>query len=173
MDDFDVDAALANLRRAEGPKIVGRKLPFEEQCAAFALLYGGAKNETVAKVFGISKVTVSYLNGCLQYDPSPTRSRLAFRDGKPVEETFERDHNRSRNPARVQHYENVAREFEALGEHAFNRRYLTPAIFDRVEKAKREIIISKGRVPVMDKGNPFPMESWHSADVLKDFEDFT
>ena len=148
MDDFDVDAALAELRRAEGPKMAGRKLPFAEQCAAFALLYGGAKNETVAKVFGLSKTTVSYLNGCLKYDPTPTRSRLVFKNGRPVEETYGSDHNRSRNPARQQHYETVAREFEALGEQNFNHRYLNAAIFARVEKAKREIIRAKGRVPV-------------------------
>ena len=53
----------------------GRKLKFNDQCAVFALLYGGLKNRFVARAFGLSATTVSNIGGCL----NSTRIRASGR----------------------------------------------------------------------------------------------
>ena len=57
-------AALArDLAPARGPK-----LTFLDRCAAFALLYQGIPQPIVAKLFGLSRASVSYIAGCVPID---------------------------------------------------------------------------------------------------------
>ena len=131
-----------------GESLGGRKLTFPEKCGAFAALYGGAKNQIVARAFGLSVQTVSKLSGCLSYDPEPYREEYAT--GKRADGTFHNpdleapmkvlmDHNRNRNPSRALHYNDVAREFEALGVTEFTRRYYTERIHKRIILAKVQL----------------------------------
>ena len=140
---FDPMLALERIRRANrGAKI--RKLSFAEQCGAFAALYGGARNAVVAKAFGISAITASYLGGCLENDPSRTRRSIKWTgegDGEIIQTPC--DHNAHRDPERRRRYEDVGREFEALGEEEFVRRYLTPAVYARVQKAHNEFAAAR------------------------------
>ena len=118
----------------------GRKLTFNEQCAAFAASYDGVRNKVIARAFGISPQTASLIAGCLQQDPDPYRRDLIFGpDGKPVVRVVERDHNKGRHPSRNRRYENVAREFETLGVDDFNARYMTPEIIDKLTAARRMV----------------------------------
>lgn len=128
----------------DGPA-TGRKLRFREQCAAFALLYGGTKPFIVARAFGVSGPTISYLGGCLEQDPTPWQRELVYdrSEHAMIERTRARDHNKGRNPNRIRHYEMVAREFEALGVQEFNNRYLTEDILARVDRARAELRAEK------------------------------
>ena len=113
----------------------GRKLNFTEQCGAFAALYAGQRNNIVARAFGLSLQTTSKLSGCLEMDPDPYRYVAKGDEASKVM----MDHNRNRNPARHRHYQDVAREFEALGKEEFNRRYYTERIHNRILLAKQQL----------------------------------
>ncbi len=113
----------------------GRKLTFPEQCGAFAALYGGQKNRVVAKAFGLSIQGASKLSGCLEVDPDPYR---VVAKGDDLSKVM-LDHNRNRNPGRHRHYQDVAREFEALGKEEFNRRYYTERVHNRILLAKQQL----------------------------------
>ena len=117
----------------------GRKLSFRDQCAAFGASYGGAANKVLTLAFNISPTTASNIAGCLEQDPSPTRTDLKMEDGQVTEYHWEEDHNKRRNPNRSRRYEAVAREFEALGVEEFNRRYMTPDVFHRIAKARSQL----------------------------------
>jgi hypothetical protein len=151
MTDFDPERALAKLR--ENNRRGGRKLSFEARCSAFAALYGGAKNMDVSRAFDLSPTSTSLLSGCLAYDPFAARSELVMHDGALAEEKVIRDHNRGRNPNRRSRYAEVAREFEALGETEFNRRYYTIDVHNRIIAAHNAIVRERGRVPIPD-GEP-------------------
>jgi hypothetical protein len=151
MSDFDPERALAKLR--ENNRRGGRKLSFVERCAAFAALYGGAKNMDVSRAFNLSPTSTSYLSGCLNFDPFASRTQLAMRDGAVVEEEITNDHNQGRNPNRRSHYPDVAREFEALGETEFNKRYYTIDVHNRIIEAHNAIVRERGRVP-FSNGEP-------------------
>ena len=122
--DWNLQDALRELRASNPGR--SRKLTFRQQCEIFALMYGASQNGVVALAYGVTRATVSNISGCLEEDPTPVRTRLAYEPGGPVtEEPYVSDHNQRRNPNRTRHYEDVAREFEALGEYSFNERYLT------------------------------------------------
>jgi hypothetical protein len=132
---FDVKKAMAELT-ADQPDFAARKLSFEEKCGAFAALYGGARHSVVARAFGVTPTTVSLLAGCLPYDPDPGR-----RAYDPETKTYIGGYqglSRNRIEGRKQHYQDVAKEFIALGEHAFNERYYRP-FHDRLWKARNEV----------------------------------
>ena len=136
---WNVENAMAQLRASNTGG--GRKMSFNDQCAAFAAMYGGAKNMVVARAFKISLTTASNISGCLEQDPTPWQREMVYDQASKtmVENTRPRDHNRIRNPNRSRRYESVAREFEALGVDEFNRRYMTQDIFERIRQAHREI----------------------------------
>ena len=123
----------------EGELVGARKLTFAAQCGAFAALYSGVRNQVVARAFGLSVQAVSYLSGCLESDPEPRKTITTFRDGEMVQETSFRDHNRNRSPNRIRRYVEVGREFEALGEEEFARRYYTARVVKRILAAKEEL----------------------------------
>ena len=125
---FDPLEALAK-RAAASIDGTGRKLTLFDKCAAFACLYGGTKSSVVAKAFGLSSASVSYLAGCRPID-----------DRKPVTITIDdgqRLHSETHTPPnlnmrrssdRKPRYQDVAREFDRLGEdhvppHLLHRRY--------------------------------------------------
>ena len=88
----------------------------------------------VRAAFGISAQTASRLSGCLEYDPNPyLRQTVEEIDAAGRAHLLMRDHNRNRrNPARRKRYENVGREFEALGVEEFAHRYLTERDMRRI-----------------------------------------
>ena len=131
-----------------GEKVAARKLTFTEKCGAFAALYSGVRNQVVARAFDISVQATSNLSGCLEYDPDPYRQEHAT--GQRADGTFHNpdleapmkvlmDHNRHRNPARRRHYQDVGREFEALGPEEFKRRYYTERTHKRIIVAKLQL----------------------------------
>jgi hypothetical protein len=120
----------------DGEKVGARKLTFVEKCGAFAALYEGARNQVVARAFGISIQATSKLSGCLENDPDPYRSELTG-DGEATRILM--DHNRNRKASRVRHYEEIGREFEALGREEFRRRYYTERVHKRIMLAKIEM----------------------------------
>ena len=130
-----------------GETVGARKLTFTEKCGAFAALYAGVRNQVVARAFGISIQAVSKLSGCLEYDPDPYRREVTEVVTDPshphrvemVERVTTHDHNRNRNPNRFRHYQDVAREFEALGREEFDRRYYTERVLNRIILAKAEL----------------------------------
>ena len=76
VEKFDYKAEMEKLRRTSLRRRarVAHKLAFSEQCAAFAAMYCcSAQNQIVARAFGISRQTASYIAGCLERDPNPTR----------------------------------------------------------------------------------------------------
>lgn len=155
----------------------GRKLVFREKCGAFAALYGGARNLVIARAFGLSVQSVSRLSGCLESDPEPHKTVTRFRkiDGRQemVQETEFRDHNAigRRQPNRHLHYQDVAREFEALGAEEFARRYYTDRIHDRIILAKAAIRDERRRglvrpindVPDFSNMSARAMREWKEA----------
>ena len=135
MNDWHWSTAMAEARETSGRS---RKLSFRQQCEAFAFLYGGFRNIDVARAYGITKATASYISGCLRDDPTPVRTRLKLEGGEVSEESYVSDHNARRDPRRYRHYEDVAREFEALGMEGFNERYLTQAAWERFRAARAQ-----------------------------------
>ena len=119
----------------------GRKLTFTEKCGAFAALYDGVANKVVARAFDLAPQTVSKLSGCLENDPEPYRHEYAKGQNADTEMPHKvvHDHNARRNPNRHLHYNDVAREFEALGAEEFGRRYYT-------ERVVKRIIVAKGQL---------------------------
>jgi hypothetical protein len=136
----------------EGETTARRKLTFHTQCGIFAALYGGCTNRVIARAFDLSSTTVSLISGCLERDPDPYRLdteaeavhpkhgyKLGYLTGRKVKH----DHNARRNPNRLRHYQDVRREFEALGADEFTRRYFTQAILDRIVIAKEQLRLDR------------------------------
>jgi hypothetical protein len=147
---WNVENAMAQLRASNTGG--GRKMSFNDQCAAFAAMYGGAKNMVVARAFDISLTTASNISGCLEQDPTPWQREMIYRDGAMVENIRPRDHNKIRNPNRSRRYENVAREFEALG----------VDIFERIRQAHREIRAERNPKP---RGRPKNLEGMSGKEI--------
>ena len=135
------DEMLAEAR--EGQWLGGRKLTFTEKCGAFIALYDGVANAVVARAFGLASQTVSKLSGCLEYDPDPYHYEYATGEGHnpdlEMPEKVLRDHNARRSPNRHLHYNDVAREFVALGPEEFKRRYYTERTHKRIILAKLQL----------------------------------
>ena len=138
-----LEARRAALLEVGGPGV--RKLTFREQCGAFAALYAGVQNQVVARAFGVSLQCASKISGCLEYDPDPYRYEYSKRANADTELPTKvmRDHNRNRKPERHRHYEDVGREFEALGREEFDRRYYTARVIDRLAIAKQQLRAEK------------------------------
>ena len=95
----------------------------------------------MARAFGISVQCASLISGCLEHDPEPYRTIIkdvGKEKGFLEKETILWDHNRNRSPSRRKHYEDVAREFEALGKDAFLARYYTARVHDKIMLAQLE-----------------------------------
>jgi hypothetical protein len=129
-----------------GENVGARKLTFAEKCGAFAALYSGYRNQVVARAFGISVQATSKLSGCLEYDPDPYKREVVevvdeHHRVELVERVTPHDHNaiNNRNPNRHRHYQDVGREFEALGAEEFIRRYYTERIHKRIILAKVQL----------------------------------
>ncbi len=129
-----------------GEKIGARKLTFAEKCGAFAALYSGVRNQVVARAFDISVQATSKLSGCLEYDPNPYRTEVVEvvddqHRVEVIERQILRDHNslNNRNPGRHRHYQDVGREFEALGAEEFIRRYYNDRTHKRIILAKEQL----------------------------------
>jgi hypothetical protein len=146
--EWTVDLARELLDRLrEGPP---RRLPFETQCAIFAFAYSGTPNRYLVRAFQVSAATVSNITGCLDTDPEPRRYEYGEDQNADLEmpRLVPHDHNGRRKVNRKRRYETVARQFEALGEEAFIKRYLTRDHYKMVADARREMILEKGRAPL-------------------------
>ena len=164
---FNPEAELRTLAEADARR-GGRKLAFRLQCAAFAALYEGVAPKVVGFAFKISPQTVSYISGCLENDPDPYRRETVEAATDParphrvelVQRVLAHDHNDRRNPNRYRRYENVAREFEALGKEEFLRRYMTPGIIDQLAAARKRLATNNPRpfnprdTPLDEDGDP-------------------
>jgi hypothetical protein len=166
---FDPLEALAKMAAASIDG-TGRKLTLFDKCAAFACLYGGTKSSVVAKAFGLSSASVSYLAGCrpiddrkpvtiaidvrqqatddkgyLLVEPPPDNKesfppalRTPIMVTKTITETITPTNlNMRRSPDRKPRYQDVAREFDRLGEEMFLRTYYTADIDARIERIEQ------------------------------------
>ena len=159
----------------------GPKLRFFDKCAAFACLYGGTKSSVVSKAFGISSATVSYLAGCRPIDDRKpvtiafdVRQQATDKNGFLVVEERQRVNdpvipvmvtkttyetitptnlNTRRSSDRRPRYQDVAREFDRLGEEMFLRTYYTADIDARIGR------IEAGRPKPGDNRTPFSFNS--------------
>lgn len=164
---FDVERAIA-LMRAENLRERGhsrhRKLSHARQCQAFAAMYScSARNQTVARAFGITTASASHIAGCLDIDPDPFSHEMKIDPltDEIVDVDIPKDHNRNRNPNRKPRYQNVAREFKALGEAEFNRRYVTQGLIDRLERVRLALIEEKrNRPPDFSKMSTKDITAW-------------
>ena len=170
MDEpFDALKALAK-RAAASKDDNARKLTLFDKCAAFACLYGGTRSAVVAKAFGLSSATVSYLAGCRPIDDRrpmtisfdvrqqatddrgyllvepppdgkesfPPALRTPVMVTKTITETITPTNlNMRRSPDRKPRYQDVAREFDRLGEEMFLRTYYTADIDARIERIEQ------------------------------------
>jgi hypothetical protein len=105
-DHFNPMEAVAILR-AEARERIGPKMTIGNKMHAFALLRAGVSHGIVAKMFRISKPSVSNLANCLR-----------------------------REPGRTWHYPDVFIEWRRLGEEAFLSAYLTEENFLEAQRQK-------------------------------------
>ena len=129
-------------------------LSFPERCELFAYAYSGTPNRFLSQAFRVSQTTVSYITGCLEIDPDPYRLQYVpdphperRKEDNPTDldppRRVPHDHNDRRNANRRQRYEDVRREFEALGETEFCARYMTKEIYNRIAAARREEVAAR------------------------------
>ena len=151
-DAFDVDRALEACRKLYEPP--SHRLSFAERCEVLAFAYNGTPNRYLVQAFGVSSATIANISGCLKNDPNPTRLQYVpdphpeRRDRRnPTDLDRPRlvahDHNARRNPNRSERYEDVRREFEALGPEDFSRRYVTVDNYRRIAAARRDDVAAK------------------------------
>ena len=117
------------------------------RCQVYALLYDGQRPDVVARLFGISHATVSHIGGCR----NDNRVATTFEMTPGHTETLGGPTIKHRNNNRKPRYQEVAAEFETLGEDEFKRRYFTESLWDRLQRTKNEM---KGeyRQNRLDKG---------------------
>ena len=109
------------------PRKNGPKLHFPALCAAYAALLENISPALIARVFGLSKTSISYLGGCRADTRPPVTMELPDIDGRPPRTYTVGDLNitRGRSPDRKPRYQEVAREFNRLGYDLFKSTYFT------------------------------------------------
>lgn len=147
MSEFNINKAAEELQKRAQPRKGGRKLTFADQCAAFAALRQFAEFNGVAKVFNLSRTSVSYLAGCL------TDDRAAFEntDGG----IYDPNLTRNRMPDRQPRYRAVAVEFNRLGEQEFIRRYYTQRLHNLLLDAQPKPKLPQNRLPPNLQANTY------------------
>ena len=111
------------------------RLEHAGKCEIYILLHIGTHPRVMARMFGISLATVSHIGGCRNDNRKPT----TFEMTPDHYETVGGPRIKHRNMNRKPRYQEVAEEFETLGEDEFKRKYLTPGLADRANRAEREI----------------------------------
>jgi hypothetical protein len=135
-DDRPFHVRLAErYREVFKPHENGPKLTHDGRCEVYALLYWGAPRKAVGRLFGLAHGTVSTIGGCRDDDRKP----VTFEMTPGHNETVGGPKIRGRNMNRKPRYQDVAQEFESLGEDAFMRRYLTPGLNVRLQNTLREM----------------------------------
>lgn len=132
---FHVRASEVLFKNAPPPSRNAPRLTHAGKCQVYVLLYHGQKPEHVARLFNITRSTVSYIGGCRD----DTRKPVTFEMAPGHFETVGGPQLVSRNMNRKPRYQEVAAEFESLGEDEFLRRYLTPGLWDRLNEVKAKI----------------------------------
>ena len=87
------------------------------------------------RLFGITRATVSHIGGCRD----DNRVATTFEMTPGHFETVGGPKIRGRNMNRKLRYQDVAEEFESVGEDEFKRRYLTESLWDRLQRTKNEM----------------------------------
>ena len=109
-----------------------RKLSLEGQCTVYACLYQGIHYSIVAEAFGVTRATVSAIGGCRDDEREPVIMEV----GGHTEKLYTNCLAKRRDPDRHRRYQDVAQEFERLGEDEFFRRYFTDDVVDLMRTAK-------------------------------------
>lgn len=129
-ETFDPQKAVRELAKLY-PAGQGRKLSFARLCGAYAALFNGVKVEVVAEAFYLSRTSVSNLAGCRNDLREATRIEVG-----PLAETHPSPSLTQRKYLnRKLRYQNVAREFDRLGEAEFLRLYYTRQIHAEIRNA--------------------------------------
>ena len=124
------------------PSRSGAKLTFEHRCQAYAALYQGIAQVLVATAFGLSRPSISALANCRKDTRGPITMELPEYNSEGVRIT--KTHIlgalnitplRRSNAYRKPRYQEVAREFDRLGETAFIQTYYTPRLKARIDNA--------------------------------------
>ena len=93
----------------------------------------------MAKAFGMSSASVSYLAGCRPIDDRrPVTIAIDRRPRLRSETITPPNLNMRRSPDRKPRYQDVAREFDRLGETMFLRTYYTADIDARIERIEQK-----------------------------------
>lgn len=116
MRPFDIDEARAELKNTTQNSGGGRKLSFFDRCAAYAALYMGARPSIVAEFFSLSETSVSFIAGCRNDTRAPFTNEIGTPSTDP-------NLTRDRSPSRKPRYQDVAAEFDRLGELEFIKTY--------------------------------------------------
>ena len=147
MTDFDASEALREIALM-APRKNGPKLAFSTLCAAYAALIENISPALIARVFGLSRTSVSYLGGCRNDTRPPLTMELpdlqvfteeVLTDDKQSTRRFvdvtrrnvrtytvgDLNITRGRSPGRKPRYREIAREFESLGYETFKSTYFT------------------------------------------------
>ena len=132
---FHVQAMEALLNHAPPRPHTAPKLTHEGRCQVYALLYLGQRPDVVSRLFGLSRATVSHLGGCRDDD----RVATTFEMTPGHFETLGGPNINPRQEGRRPRYQDVAREFESLGEDEFMRRYMTESLWSRLQRTKAEM----------------------------------
>ena len=145
------------------PSRAAAKLTLEQRCEAYAALYQGVAQILVATTFGLSRASISALTNCRKDTRPPLTMELPdlqtfteeiLTDDKQSTRRFVDvvRHNvrtytvgdlnmtklRRSNATRKPRYQDVAREFDRLGETAFIQTYFTPHLKARIQEAAKK-----------------------------------
>ena len=119
------------------PSRAAAKLTLEQRCQAYAALYQGVAQVLVATTFGLSRASISALTNCRKDTRGPVVMELpGARDIAMGDLNMTR--LRRSNATRKPRYQDVAREFERLGETAFIQTYFTPHLKARIQEAAKK-----------------------------------
>ena len=122
------------------PSRSGAKLTPEHRCQAYAALYQGIAQVLVATAFGLSRPSISALANCRKDTRGPVTMELPDynSEGTPILRTHIVGHlniTPLRRSERKPRYQDVAAEFDRLGETAFIQTYYTPQLKARIDNA--------------------------------------
>lgn len=142
--DFD-PLVESRLQADRYPSRHGRKLEFDQRCEAYAALYQGVAQVLVATAFGLSRQSISALTNCRRDTRRPVTMELpGYTDeGTPIIRDYvvgDLNITKLRRPKayRKPRYQEVAAEFNRLGETAFIQAYYTPYLKARIDEAAKK-----------------------------------
>ena len=127
------------IRKHSRPHDNAPKLKHKGKCEIYALLHSGFDPKVAARMFKVSLSTVSHIGGCRDDD----RKSTTFEMVPGHYETVGGPKIKHRNMNRKPRYQEVAEEYETLGDDEFKRQYLTKELARRADGAEAEIRAEK------------------------------